>query len=371
MDVMEIRALIDQVRKVCEDPRYEEKRELWKRFEQGEDIGRPPVTVFSRSHDWALELGFDLLKYYTDPEYYLEINLRTTLYRHERIFDDSVLAAGVGIEFGGAFEPSLLGVGVVFRPDSTPWPGQPVVKDESDLEKLRIPDIYKSGVMPQVHRFHDVMSKIAGKGFPVGYPSWTRGPWGIVVHMMGWQNALLSLVKQSRLLERLLDFVTEARIAWEKDWGRFAGKEAAASSLSNDEVDAKVLSPRSYRELVLPREKKLADFYRDGISYFHSCGNITPFLRDIATLRGLKTVHVSPWTDMRTAMRLLEPRLTLQKWIHPEDMLLTEEDARARFTRILADGAGRRMLIVNAGAVKDTIRWLQAVKPIMDKSLKL
>jgi len=189
--------------------------------------------------------------------------------------------------------------------------------------------------------------------------------------MLGWHNALLSLLKNHVLLERLLDFVTEARMIWEKDWENFIGKETAVSALYNDEVDAKTLSPKNYRELVLPREQKLAAFYKEGISYFHSCGNITPFLRDIKKIRGLKMIEISGWTDMKTAMNVLEPHITLQRWTRPEVFLLSEEEMRARFRRILEEASGRRMVIVSGGAVRDTIRWLRTVRPILDKSLTL
>jgi uroporphyrinogen-III decarboxylase len=363
---MELKALIDKVLKACEDRRYEEKRDLWRRFSEGKEVERPPITVFSRTYDWAKELGFDLLRYYEDPEYYLEANLRILLYRHERIPDDSILSPAISIDFGAAFEPSLLGVGVVFRPDTTPWPAKPIIKNEKDLEGLSFPDVRKSGLMPKVHRFHDVMDKIVGKSLRIEYRPWTRGPWGVLVHMMGWENALLNLIKNRRVIERLLDFITEARMSWEIDWSRFLGKEVpSSSSLSNDEVDAKVLSPKDYRELVLPREKKLAEFYRDGISYFHSCGNIGPLLPAIKEVGGLKIVQISPWTPISMAKETLGKSIAMERWIHPEDLILEEALMKARFLRILEEMAGYRITIVCAGAVKDTIRWLRAVKPFL------
>lgn len=368
---MGLQELVAWVLKACEDPRYEEKRELWKQFSEGKEVGRIPITVFSRTYDWALELGFDLLRYYRDPEYYLETNLRILLYRYEKIHDDSILNPVVTIDFGAAFEPSLLGVGVIFRPDTTPWPAQPIVKDEGDLKSLRFPDVRRSGLMPRVHRFYDAMRAIVGEDLRIEYRPWTRGPWGVLVHMMGWQNALISLIRRRRVLEWLLDFVTEARMGWEVDWSRFLGKEVVgSSSLSNDEVDAKVLSPGNYRELVLPREARLAEFYREGISYFHSCGNIAPFLADIATLRGLRTVQVSPWTNVVVAKEILGERIAMERWIHPEDLILDDVRVRVKFERILEEGAGRRMAIVCAGAVKDTVRWLRAVRPVLDKAEK-
>jgi uroporphyrinogen-III decarboxylase len=364
--IVQLQELIHRILKICEDPRYEEKKELWKQFNEGREIGRPLVTVFSRSHDWARELGFDLLRYYSDPKYYLEMNLRIMLYKHKYIFDDSYLTPSISIEFAGAFEPSLMGVDVVFHPCSTPWPGKPIVKDKKDVERLSYPDIYESGLMPKIHEFHDTISNIVGEDFNVSYPSWTRGPWGVVVHMLGWYNALLNLLKNRMLLERLLDFVTEARMVWEKDWGDFIGKKTLVSALYNDEVDSKTLSPKNYRELILPREQRLADFYKEGISYFHSCGNITPFLEDIKKIRGLKMIEISGWTDMKTAIKVFEPHVTLQRWIRLEVFLLREEEMRARLRRILEEDSGRRMVIVNGGAVRDTIRWLRAVKPIIN-----
>lgn len=148
---------------------------------------------------------------------------------------------------------------------------------------------------------------------------------------------------------------------------KLIGRDTTVSSLGNDEVIAKVLSPRDYRELVLPREQKLADFYKEGISHFHSCGNITPYLMDIQKIRGLKTVEISAWTDLKTAARILEKDITLEKWIHPEDLILKEEESRARFSQILEDDAERHMSIVCGGAVRDTIRWLTAVEPIIKR----
>ncbi|MBS7609162.1 hypothetical protein KEJ19_01140, partial [Candidatus Bathyarchaeota archaeon] len=224
-----------------------------------------------------------------------------------------------------------------------------------------------SGLMPKVHRFHDAMRKIVGENLRIEYRPWTRGPWGVLVHMMGWQNSLLSLIKRPRLIEELLDFVTEARIVWEVDWSRFLGREVvASSSLSNDEVDAKVLSPKNYRELVLPREKRLAEFYREGISYFHSCGNIGPFLPAIKEIAGLRTVQISPWTSISIAKEVLGNSIVMERWIHPEDLILDEERIRAKFARILQEGAEHRVTIVCAGAVRDTIRWLKAIKPVLE-----
>ncbi|MEM3693246.1 MAG: uroporphyrinogen decarboxylase family protein [Candidatus Bathyarchaeia archaeon] len=363
---MGLQALMDRVLKALEDPRYDGKRDLWRRFSEGKEVERPPVTVFSRTYDWAQELGFDLLRYYEDPEYYLEANLKILLYRHERIHDDSLLSPSISIDFGAAFEPSLLGVGVVFRPDTTPWPAEPIVRDEEDLKKLRFPDVYRSGLMPRAHRFHDAIRKIVGENLRIEYRPWTRGPWGVLVHMMGWQNALLSLIKKPSLIEKLLGFITEARMVWEVDWGRFLGREVVVSSLSNDEVDAKVLSPKNYRELVLPCEKRLAEFYKEGISYFHSCGNIGPFLPSIKEIAGLRIVQISPWTSIGIAKEVLGNSIAMERWIHPEDLILDEERTRAKFVRILQEGAENRVTIVCAGAVKDTIRWLKAIKPVLE-----
>jgi uroporphyrinogen-III decarboxylase len=388
MALKRIKGLIDEMRRAPEDPHvkmlYEERRIRWRKWSEvgigNKDIPRPTITAFSRPHDWANELGFDLLEYYSKPESYLENTLRISLYAYKYIsplfvapydFDEAALKRiHVGIDFGGAFEPSLLGVETVFRSDGTPWPGRPIVQDEKDLTKLRIPDFEKSGLMPKVHYFHDELERIGkqlGEEIVVSYPSWTRGPWGVAVHMMGWQNALLNIVKKPRFIHKLLAFITDARIAWEKDRAAYLGQEVPrTSSLSNDEVGCKLFSARTYRDVILPYEKQLSDFYPEGISYFHSCNDITAFLPDIIQIRGMKTVHVSPWTDLKTAVNVLRKGFEIQKWMHPEDMILSDEEKRLKLKEVLTTATSCRMTVINAGAVRHTIDWLKAIHSLVD-----
>lgn len=378
-----IKNLIDEAHRAAESSLcktlYDERRRRWEKWSRGREVGRPPITVFSRPHDWANELGFDLLEYYNRPEAYLEANLRVRLYVYEHVaplfvapYDEpaSPRRMSLEIDFGGAFEPSLLGVKAIFRPDGTPWPGSPVVREEKDLEKLSFPDFERSGLMPRVHHFHDEIEKIGGRlseEISVDYPAWTRSPWGVAVHMMGWQNILLNLVKRPQLVHKLLSFITEARIAWEKERAAFLGQEVPrASSLGNDEVGSRLFSAQTYRGVILPYERRLADFYRDGISYFHSCNDITAFLPDIIKIRGMRTIHVSPWTDLKAAVQVLGGRFEVQKWMHPADMIASDEEKRARLREAIKMGSRCRMSVINAGAVRDTISWLKAIQPLID-----
>jgi hypothetical protein len=88
-------------------------------------------------------------------------------------------------------------------------------------------------------------------------------------------------------------------------------------SLYNDEVNVPVLSPRLYETFVLPYEADLSVFH-GGITYWHSCGNITPLLDSIRTIPNLEMVHISPWSDIRKAVESLRGRgIALEIVLHP------------------------------------------------------
>ena len=74
---------------------------------------------------------------------------------------------------------------------------------------------------------------------------------------------------------------------------------------------------KTYLVFAHPYERKLAVFYRKGIFYFHSCGDITPFLDTIATIPGLRRVHISPATDFKKAISTLGRRFVFQKRMDP------------------------------------------------------
>jgi hypothetical protein len=77
--------------------------------------------------------------------------------------------------------------------------------------------------------------------------------------------------------------------------------------LFNDEISTPTLSPAMYREMILPYEVELSRHW-GGARYWHSCGISHPFYEDVATIPGLKMMHIGPWSDVVQAAAVFGPK---------------------------------------------------------------
>ena len=291
---------------------YGNLRSFWKDFYSLKTENRTPIIVTLTMSFLAKNLGLDLVDHYEKPERYIEDSLRIISFQHSEIKDDRIVGSIV-IAFGEAFEPSLFGVTPIFSPDKDPAPGRPILKREEDLDDLDYPDFYESGLMPKVHRIYETAQKITEGRIPIKFEKWDRSPWGLAVHLRGLAELLKDTVRNPEFVHRLLKFLTESRKRWEKEKERFLDTEIRRSRISDDEVDAKLISLKTYETFAHAYEKDLADFYPEGIFYFHSCGDITPFLSPISKIRGLRRIHISPATSFQTALREIGRTMVFHK----------------------------------------------------------
>jgi hypothetical protein len=141
----------------------------------------------------------------------------------------------------------------------------------------------------------------------------------------------------------LLDFIVESRIAWEKqrcaflgievqdqskDWQYVVYRRISSGDEFNDEVDGNLFSPATYADYIFPAEKKLRDFY-GSLRYYHSCGNMTPFLPKLKEL-GPQLMHISQSTDVAAANAIFGPETAFQCCMHPVDEVIAADEDRMR-----------------------------------------
>ena len=67
-----------------------------------------------------------------------------------------------------------------------------------------------------------------------------------------------------------------------------------------DHISADMFSETDYLEFVFPYQKEITPLFPDW--YVHSCGNLSPFYKHIATLPNIRRVHVSPWSRLEDAV---------------------------------------------------------------------
>ncbi len=293
---------------------------------------------------YAKAFGFKTMDFFDDPEKCLTVQLRWKLFNFHVMRDDTPFTPLVGQDLSTAFEPSLFGLEARFEEGKEPTYGLPVIKEPADLKKLRIPDFYQSGLMPSAHAAYRSLNELCGKKLKVFFPGWARGPWSMATILRGFNELFLDCVDDPDFVKELMQFIVDSRLAWDKQrldflnvsptddsyrWMYCLYRQNWNSDIFEDEVDSTLFSPQMNRELVIPYQKQMADFY-GGAGYYHSCGNLTPFLRDIASLNIKYVQHISGWTDFKTAAETLPPRVVLQCSLNATDDVMLADAARMR-----------------------------------------
>jgi len=321
--------LIDDVYKIANTPSQLARREFWRRFYAFQEPERIPVTVGHSRWMYCEQLGIDLVRMFQNAEAHLKSTLMMAKAQREWFQDDGLVGATFGswnivdhinaeisLYFGPPFDTSMFGVEPVFAKSKDPVNGKPILKTPDDLDTLQYPDFYKSGMMPLAHEFYEYITKRVRGKLEVTFPRFITGPWGIAWALRGLQNLLIDTYRRPDFVHKLMNFITESRIRWEKERASFLGSSTHHPHVDSDEVDCGVISPKIYKEFILPYERRLADFYGGEIFYYHSCGNLTPILDSVLSIPGLKRIEISPWTDLRKAAELLRgKKIIMQKRI--------------------------------------------------------
>lgn len=304
--------LFDKIREIYESKRNLDNVSFWQLNTRVHWRGRAPkrrrevpfapFTVEPEAALWKHILDFDIQKYFTDPKTYLEIELKKTIYRFENFDDCSCVGKTIPICLGVPFETALFGMDAVYSDFESPWIGRtPVIKNEEDIEKLPEIDFYKSGMMPLGHRFYKEIKDILPDDFDVVFPEWERSIFGVIWQTRGIDNLLIDMYERPDFVRRLFERVTDERKRWYRERANFLNEEIGPGNVLNDEVGSPVISPEIYEEFILSSEIELGNFH-GGISYWHSCGDTTDFMKLIRKIPGLSLFHVSPCTDLKTAV---------------------------------------------------------------------
>lgn len=270
---------------------------------------------------WCKLLDEPLALYYQprpDPVRQIRFQLRMQLYGAEHFpLCAQPLHRFIFPDVGLALLPSLFGAPMIFRDEVEPaWENVVIVPDGEEPPES-VPDFERAGLMPAVLACHRGMRELLGEGWNVGFPDWCRGPLGTVAYLRGEENIYLDLMINPEYSRRMMDYGMRARREWLWARARLLGQtEPGPAVLFNDDVSAENLSPETYRQQVLPFERQLYEFHGGHIGY-HSCGNLTPFMRDIKTLGPLDFFHVSAWTDLREAVKVFHPDTRLFVTLHP------------------------------------------------------
>ena len=135
---------------------------------------------------------------------------------------------------------------------------------------------------------------------------WESGPFERIVSFMGFEEALIAMMTEPEAFHELMDYLTDYKISLLPKIKEHYNPDMICILEDVAHHRAPFMSNDTYREMIFPHEKRLADAIRaQGIMYvYHSCGNITPILKEIIKL---------------------EPKAVLGGFAQSNDQILMEE----------------------------------------------
>ena len=355
--------LIEDLEELRKSDLNRRKEKICKEYVENKEI--IPFYVLAEENFWCTKFNYDMVSYYKDPLLFLKAQLMIELYSFNNFTDFAVLSEDIRMYLGTGLPFVILGMKPLFF-SNLPFyvdVNNPLIKTEADLDKLEMPDFHKSSIMLHVLFLYGMLNKLSKNRLNILFPTWIAGPWSMAWHIRGVTNLLLDIHRNPKLIRKIMDFVTEARINWENERiKKFGDLGSSAFStpylpegneciLGNDEVDGTMFSPKFYETHIFPYEKMLAQ--RSDRTYYHSCGNITNLLPIINKLPRLYKVEICRTgnTDLETAVRVLDENVILQLCMHPIHDVFesTPKEMEKTLEKIIRESRGRRIEIVLEG----------------------
>jgi len=330
-------------------------RENWRGIPTA-NFKKVPLIINPEKQMWSYILGINLTNYYSDPLEYLKQELKMGIYRFNNWNDNIYFDGSICVFFSGFMETSFFGPKLKFFKNRSPIlneSSKSLLTDKKYLSKMKIPDFYKSGLMPLIHKYYEVIKGILGGELEVLFPNWTRGPFGIAMDLRGMENMLVDMVTDKVFVHNLMRYIVDSEKEWIKERKKFLKIDRyPLGQLLSDEIGAPMISPNLYEELILPYEVELSEF-QGGIEYWHSCNNTTPFYKLIKQIPNLKMMHISPWSDDKKAVEVFKGEVALDRCLDPVRDLFcaTKEEMKRRIIKIISDFGNIPRYFINLNAL--------------------
>lgn len=240
-------------------------------------------------------------------------------------------------------ETAGFGASVNIMEDDVPRCTDPLIKNYGYIQKLKPTDPEGSERMYDRLRAISLYQQECGDEFPI--LGWVEGAFAEANNLRGMYQLMYDIHKEPEFVKELVDICLEQSILFAKaqirEGAHFIGIGDAAASL---------VSPKFYREVVLPAEKKLIDaIHEEGAKVkLHICGNTTKLLALMAE-SGAEIIDIDHLVDLKTAVETIGGKALVCGNFDPVSVLLEgdPETVRTHVRNCLAIGGSE--IIISAG----------------------
>lgn len=280
------------------------KTVIWKGREQKYGENRAWARAYPEPLAFTEIFGFDMNRFYEDPAFALETELRQRIFWEDNVIEDS--AANLVVPVGASiyFDHTLFGQDVTHDPSGVPHFGGHALADRADPALIPAFDFRHTGLMPQLLRMHTEMTRLArewyGDAVKVVFPAIGRGPLDFFVQMRGYESFVMDIAENPDGVRACLLRFARERSRFNSERAAYLGEPFARQNcfIADDWINVPFISPQTFLELVLPSYRAIEE--QEGpINSFHTCGNMVPLSRDFcASFPELANLDVSAWNDL-------------------------------------------------------------------------
>jgi len=298
---------------------------------------RIPVTMLETEH--AIKIaGTTYRKFASDPQV-LSVTLLKSAKRYG--YDWIWVYVSDWIEF------ECMGAKMVYDDVVPPGCVEFAVKDDTDVDRLEVPNPWEDGKMPVIlHGLERLRDEVRQELMLCGR---VACPFSAAILMRGIDKGFLDLYRRPETFRKMMDAGLEIAVSFAK-----AQLMAGAHALWVGDVFAssRFISQQRYQELAFPYEKRLIDEIRNigGISFiFHDEIRMNRLV-DQAKV-GADVIGVGNDTNLQEARRMLGNRVCLSGNVDPVKVLLrgSPRDVRNAVKRCIRDAGEDGGFIVNTG----------------------
>lgn len=259
--------------------------------------------------------------------------------------------------YGACTVAAIYGVPIVY--DDNNWPNcAPRYLTDEQVARLEPPDLGANPHFQQLMEQADWIQMHEGR--IEGFINW-QGVLNNAQRLRG-EQLFEDMLTEPERCRHLCACVCETMIEGIRrlhERQRASGVEVRFVTVSNCLVN--LISPATYRELLLPFDRKLAAVY--GVIGIHNCSwNATPYLEDYAGVPGVCYIDMGIKSDLARA-RVLFPRARRALMFTPMDAAnKTPAEIEADFRRIASDYAPCDLVVADVDAGTSDSRIMEIVR---------
>jgi MtaA/CmuA family methyltransferase len=253
---------------------------------QGKPVDRAPnLNILMTFASKYINTSYD--KFCTDYKYLVEANVKCNDY-----FGIDMLST-----MSDAFRETYdFGAKINFPYDNLPICGEHFINGPEELKKLKLFDPMKSTRILDRILAIELYKKEAGKHFSI--LGWVEGSFAEAADLRGISEIMTDLYDEPEFVNELMTICCEEAILCAREQIK-----AGADFIGVGDAAASLVSPKIYREFVLPFEQRLInEIHKAGAKVkLHICGNINHLLGDICK-SGADIIDVDWMVDLKTCI---------------------------------------------------------------------